>query len=142
MATMVEKARGAATFSPEYREMEPFHDPGAAFFTRQTIHSEWKACIAELKRFRFYELDWDGDGALAPGPELTDAAIAFAQSLQRDGQIAPDRVVVGGDGTIFFEWRDSAGYSELEMCSPKEAEWSFVPQGSERAIVQRFRFRA
>lgn len=142
MATMVENARGAATFSPEHREIHSFEDRGAAFFTREATDTEWDACIAELRRFRFYEEDWDGDGSLPPGPELTDAAISFAHWLQRNGNNAPDRVVVGGDGTIFFEWRSPAGYFELEICSPMEAEGRLVPYGSERAIVEHFRLGA
>ncbi len=127
MATMVEKARGAATFGAKDRKVQQVVDRGAAVFTHQTVDPEWDACIAQIQQFRSYEEDWDGEGAIPPGPELTDAAISLAQWLQRNGENAPDRVVVSGDGTIYFEWYTPIGYYELEMVSPNEFEERMVP---------------
>lgn len=127
MTTMIEKARGAATFSAEDRKTQRFMDRDTAFFTRQTFDPEWKECIAEIKRFRSFEEDWDGEGSLPPGPELVDAAISLTQWLQRNNEIAPDRVVVSVNGTIVFEWYEPDGYYELELVSPSEFEERGVP---------------
>lgn len=130
MATMVENARGAANFTVEDRKVQQFVDSGAAVYTHQTLDPEWDACIAQIKQFRSYEEDWDGEGSLPPGPELVDAAISHAQWLQCNNEIAPDRVVVSVNGTIFFEWYELDGYYEHELVSPSEFEERGVPSQS------------
>lgn len=131
----VEKARGAATFSAEELAIQEIADNSAAFFTRQIVDPEWDACIAELKCFRSLEEDWDGEGSLAPRPELVDGAISLAQRLQRGGNGSPDRVVVSVNGTIYFEWHGPLGYYELEVYSPDAAEARWVANDSEEVVV-------
>jgi hypothetical protein len=132
---MVEKARGAAAFSAEDRKSQQFADRGAAVFTHESVDPEWDACIAELKRFRSLEEDWDGEGSAAPRPELVDGAISLAQRLQRDGFGSPDRVVVSVNGTIYFEWYRPREYYELEVYSPEAAEGRRVATDSAQVVV-------
>ena len=138
MTTVLEKARGAAAFSSQEREVPDFAKISAALFVRRPSEREWDARMAQLKAFRSLEHDWDGDGSLAPGPDLTDGAISLAQSLQKQGVEPPDRVVVGVNGTIFFEWHTAEGYYQLEVHSPTDAEARWVPSGSNRVVVSTF----
>ncbi len=135
MATMVEKARGAATFGAKDRKVQQVVDRGAAVFTHQTFDPEWNTCIAQIQQFRSYEEDWDGEGSLPPGPELVDAAISLAQRMQRIGENSPDRIVVSVNGTIYFEWYSPVGYYELEVYSPDAAEGRWVANNSAQVVV-------
>jgi hypothetical protein len=138
MSTVVEKARGAAAFSPRERGIPGFVDNSAALFVRRPNEREWDARMAHLKAFRSLEDDWDGDGALAPGPDLADGAISLAQSLQKQGIEPPDRVIAGVNGTIYFEWYGSDGYYEIEVHSPTDAEARWVRNGSNQVVVSTF----
>lgn len=134
----VGKARGAARFRIEQYAVPETAERSAAFFARRRNTPEWDAVIQTLKSFRSLEDDWDGDGSLAPGPELVDGAIAFAQSVQLDGMDPPDRVVVSVNGTIYFEWHRPEEYHELEVLSPIEAEVRFFRHDSDEVSVARW----
>lgn len=138
MSAVLQKARGAAAFS--YRELDipDYPEVNAARFDWQPIESEWGARLAQLKKFRSLEDDWDGDGSCAPGADLADGAISLAQCLQKQGYGPPDRVVVGVNGTIFLEWHAVEGYYEVEVHSPTEAEARWVREGSDQVEVSMF----
>jgi hypothetical protein len=135
MSTVLEKARGAAAFSRQEVDLPDFSENSAARFVRRPSSREWDERLAQLKAFRSLDDDWDGDGSPAPGPDMADGAIFLANSLQRQGKEAPDRVVVGVNGTIYFEWHGPEGYYEIEVYSPNEAEGRWVQDGSDRVIV-------
>ncbi len=138
MSAVLQKARGAAAFSPREFDVPDYAEVSAARFVWQTIESEWGARLAQLKEFRALEDNWDGDGAVAPGPDLTDGAICFAQALQKQGNAPPDRVVAGVNGTISLEWYTSEGYYEVEVQSPTAAEARWVIDGSDQVVVTKF----
>lgn len=138
MSAVLEKARGAAAYSRQEVDLPDFSENSAARFARRSSRREWDDRLARLKAFRSLDDDWDGDGSPAPGPELADGAISFAQALQKQGVEPPDRVVVGVNGTIFFEWHAAEGYYEVEIHSPTEAEARWVREGSAQVEVPTF----
>jgi hypothetical protein len=101
--------------------------------------NQWVARIEELRAFQSLEDNWDGDGSMAPGYELVDGAVALAQSLRMRNMEAPDRVIVGVNGTIFFEWHTPLGYYEIEVDSTLDAEARWVQNESDNAVVTHFR---
>ena len=61
MSTVLEKARGAATFSSREFEVADYAEAATARFDWQAIEGEWGAAVVELNNFRSLEDDWDGD---------------------------------------------------------------------------------
>jgi hypothetical protein len=77
--------------------------------------NDWSYVFDRLNVYRGYQDDWDGEGSPAPGPEIVDAAIAYARSLRDKGEQAPDMVVPGVNGTIALEWHTPKIYREIEF---------------------------
>lgn len=89
----------------------------------------WDKLIDELLRIRGLPDDWDGDGSPAPPPALVDRAIQVACE-HRAANVSPaDRVHAGVNGTVYFEWFTPTGYAEIEVASPSEATYRWVPKG-------------
>jgi len=100
----------------------------------------WKKVIDELLRIRNLEDDWDREGTEAPYPSLVDRAITLAMDFEALNNPPAERVLVSVNGTIYFEWHTPAGYQEIEVTSPRNAESRFVPIGSKSTIVEDFEF--
>jgi hypothetical protein len=96
---------------------------------------EWTARIVELREFRRLADEWDGESAIAPPTELVDGALALAQILRGQHELAPDRVVAGVNGTISFEWHTPLGYREIEVDSPNSGAHRWVESGSKVCVV-------
>ena len=126
MATMIEKAHGAATLR-EYRSIPASMDRGAVFFTRPTFDPEWKECIAEIKRFRSFERDWDGEGSLPPGPELVDAAISLTQCLKRNNEVRPIASSSASMGQSSLSGTNRIVTTNLNWCHPARLRERTVP---------------
>lgn len=90
----------------------------------------WAPVAGELLRIRNLEDDWDGEGTEAPHPALVDGSIRLAQDFQAKGMAPPCHVYVGVNSTIYFEWWSSLGLGELEVISPTDAEFRWIPKGS------------
>jgi hypothetical protein len=91
--------------------------------------------IDELLHIRNLEDDWDGEGTEAPHPNLVDAAIILAQNLAAGGFPPAERVIASVNGTIYFEWHTPLGYEEIEVMSPLDAEYRWVPKGSDETTI-------
>lgn len=139
MNTLVEYRRGASAYGG-LRDRQTVDAPGsqAALYGHEVLTSDWSKLFEDLEKIRSLKNDWDGEGAAAPGPEVTDGAKSFAMMRMRCGQTPPDCVTPGFNGTIFFEWHSLHGYCEVEVYSPCFAEQRFVPAGTEEVIVSRF----
>jgi hypothetical protein len=87
-----------------------------------------KKAIDELLELRRLGADWDGEGAVAPIPELVDGAIDFvAQRIYTP----PSRVVPINDGRIAVEWYQDGCFVSLRVESPYRGRQMFVkPDGS------------
>ena len=99
--------------------------------------ADWERVIDELLKIRNLQDDWDGEGGIAPLPGMVDFAIALAISDRDRGAPAPDRVHAGVNATVYFEWHSPAGYCELEILSPVDAESRSLRNGSDRTEVVR-----
>lgn len=123
MATITERARGAAAFVEDDRDPQESIDYGAVHFTHlHAVDEGWDSCIEQIKQFHSLQEDWDGEGSPPPDTEIIAAAISLAQQLERDGLISPDRVVASVNGTIYFEWYSDTTYGALEVYHPRAAE--------------------
>jgi hypothetical protein len=65
------------------------------------------------------EANWDGDGALAPDPEIIERANRFAGVLESHGVTRP-QVVPTRAGGVQFEWNPPGGYCELVFLPDRE----------------------
>jgi hypothetical protein len=90
----------------------------------------WNGTIDELRRLRTYEDGWDGDGAVAPPPELVDSAIRLARDLNQDRVSPPTCVLPGVNGTVVFEWVTARSRLEIEFVEPYLAEVTDVVDGA------------
>ena len=97
----------------------------------------WEQRIDELLALRTLEDDWDGQGAEAPDPALVDGAIKLAVFLRQKNVPPALRALAGLAGTVSLEWQSGRGYAELEVLSPSEAEYRWLPEGASRAEVVR-----
>ena len=128
MSTVTKSARGASAYTQSnYSSFQPDD-------TNQFARA-WTPVVDELLRIRNLEDDWDGEGTEAPHPALVDGSITLAQDFQAKGMAPPDHVYVGVNSTIFFEWCSSLGSGELEVISPTDAEFRWIPKGSNRVEV-------
>ena|SRR5579862_476015 len=101
------------------------------------LTDSWSPLIDELRRFHNLKNDWDGEGTEAPPPALIEAAIRLAHAFQKDGAAPADRVIVGVNGTIYFEWHTPLRYREIEVISPVAAESRWVRKGSDVSEVSK-----
>jgi hypothetical protein len=95
----------------------------------------WARLIDDLSAVRGLSDDWDGQGADAPPPAVVDYAVTLARAFQAIGLSPADRAIAGANGTVLFEWHRPAGYLEIEVTGPDQAEGRSVPMGSEAAEV-------
>lgn len=93
----------------------------------------WAELLSDLSAMHGSKDGWDGEGSDAPAPELIDAATALAQALEAAGWPAADRAAASFDATIHLEWYPAAGYYEIEVESPREAEARWLPKGAKAA---------
>ena len=97
----------------------------------------WQELIDKLHGFRVLKFDWDGQGADPPEPPSVDGAIQLALELS-DKQTTPaDRVLVGVNGAISFEWISFDHYVEIEVVELNKAEIRSVDP-KERSVVSGF----
>jgi len=75
----------------------------------------WDKIIDDVLAISEYKDDWDGEGSLAPDPQVVVAAIKFAISSKNEKSPSPDRVIAGVNQSISFEWFDGASYTEFEL---------------------------
>jgi hypothetical protein len=138
MTTVLKDAHAAAFFSQADPIRSRFLDE-IGFFgpIAESSNVQWKDRIDDLLRIRSLTDDWDGEGTIAPHPSLVDGAITLCQTLQSKGSAPPDRVHAGVNETVFLEWHTPAGYQEIEVLSPVEAECRSVPRGSDSVQVCR-----
>jgi len=146
MSTVLRSARGASAFTQDDSSRSRGRAPTAPLAAGASVWSRaaddprqaWSQVIDELLRMRLLKDDWDGEGALAPHPSLVDGAISLARDLQANGTPAADRVLASPNGTICFEWFTPLGYQEIEVISPVEAKFCWVPKGADEAMIVNF----
>lgn len=120
MLTIPRSAGGAVAYSRP--DTWAIRSSSAAGFSspdpRDDRHRRWGSLIDGLLSVRTLDDDWDGQGAVAPSPNLVDAAIRLAQFFQAAGVRPADFAIPGVNGTILFEWHDPVEYVEVEMDGP------------------------
>ena len=95
----------------------------------QKTARRWKDSVDELLEIRGIADNWDGEGALAPSPELVDNAIEFL--VQRKCPVPPSRITPVNDGRITLEWDQDGSYVSLSFEAPYRARRTWVkPDGS------------
>ena len=102
----------------------------------------WDEVIDKLLVFRGYKEDWDGEGSLAPGKDLVDGAITLLQVLRESEEAPPIGAATTDEGTVIIEWRWKTGNRILEVVSPTEAEFRWVPIGPGKPKETRYFRRA
>jgi hypothetical protein len=127
--TSTMSAAGAAVDT--VAETQGFFVDDSGFLTSDsiTVLADWKACAEKIQTFRQLADDWDGDGAAAPEPNVIDVATTVAHNLSRK-MPAPDRIHVGVNGTIYFEWFAADRYIEIEVVGPADIQCRAIPHGS------------
>ncbi|HXG08675.1 MAG TPA: hypothetical protein VNK04_02705 [Gemmataceae bacterium] len=139
MSTMVQSARGAAAFTPDDSSHTLSAAGDASVWSQAEEETErWNQWLEELRRLRRLEDDWDGEGAVAPHPNLVDRAIRLVGELQWLDVPPPDRIFPSTNGTIYFEWFTPEGYWEIEVLSPKEVEGRKILRGTDHCLTYRW----
>jgi hypothetical protein len=91
--------------------------------------AKWRRSIDDLLELRQLAANWDGEGALAPLPELVDSAITFVR--EKRNPIPPSRIVPLNDGRVTLEWEAAGYYLSLRFESPCQGRvMSIQPDGS------------
>jgi hypothetical protein len=100
-------------------------------------HEEgWRNVFAKLEEFRKLEDDWDGDGSLAPSPEIIEASIRLAKRLKETE--TPPWVEPSVNGSMHFEWRTQESSHDIEVVSTTQVVETHLIKGERRAeIVER-----
>ena len=100
-------------------------------FVVSSENDGWSVIYDQLLEIRSLDDDWDGEGSEAPKTELVDSALMLATWLKSQGWAAPDRALASVNGCVVMEWYLSEGFLEIEVCSPTQAEGTFVPRGAD-----------
>ena len=99
------------------------------------IEQSWNASVDYLLRLRTIGDDWDGEGAVAPFPEIVDSAIALVRSddFRRDVSNAPPaRIMPRNDGRLTLEWFFGEIYLSVRVDAPGTARCMYIsPTGKE-----------
>jgi hypothetical protein len=86
----------------------------------------WSKTIAQLKRLRSLEANWDSDGAEAPFPEIVDSIdrLVYADKLNNIvGSPEPTEVVALRDGSVALDWAfPQDTFVTLRFDSPYKAQ--------------------
>ncbi len=128
------RAQGDSAYSrPEYDE--PPSSSADFVMSHPRCQNEWAKLIDDLLAIRGMEDDWDGEGSIAASIPTVDTAISLAKLLMDKGNAPAQRVYLGVNGTIYFEWQNASGYREIEVISPGEIEFRLLPAGSREAII-------
>jgi len=113
------------TWSDETTSGAP--SPGLSLAGLSMVSAEemvWEDRLKELLAMRLLHYDWDGMGATAPLPELTDTGVyLFDLVRQRHTLPPPSRIVASPCGSIIFEWQLDSFYLEAEITDLHHAEW-------------------
>jgi hypothetical protein len=89
---------------------------------------EW---VRDLRRIVSYQDDWDGNGAVAPSPEVLRTVRQFMDRWSREDRLPPGRIVASPAGSVVLEWREGGRYLEAEIDEPGTIEWMLeAPDGS------------
>ena len=99
----------------------------------ESQHSKaWRERMQELRAIRGYRDDWDGLGAQAPGPDLTDDVEAILRSCREDPSLpAPDRILATPDGGVAVEWQLGSTVLEVEFTASGVAEFMHSVSGAQ-----------
>lgn len=90
----------------------------------------WQKIIEEIIAMQRFGNDWDGQGALAPSPELLESALGLVNLLRINGVEAPAAAVPGVDGSVTLVWNSADGtYCEVEIDRPVHAEVMLIEPG-------------
>jgi len=82
------------------------------------MSDSWQKHFDTLDQMAGLKDDWDGDGAIAPSPDLVTSTRELLRDLQNRQVPAPSRVGAGPNGTILAEWQNGLNYFEIEVCGP------------------------
>jgi hypothetical protein len=88
------------------------------------VEAQWDRILAELKRLRRLEDDWDGHGARALDPANVDQAIAWVEDMRRwHRALPPTHVLPGTLGEVVLEWRGDAFHLAAKISTPSQVAW-------------------
>jgi hypothetical protein len=88
------------------------------------VETRWDGILADLRRLRCLEDDWDGQGARALDPANVDRAIAWVEDMRRwHRALPPTHVLPGTLGEVVLEWRGDAFHLAAEISTPSQVEW-------------------
>src|SRR5437867_13384650 len=72
---------------------------------------DWGGYLSEIEQYRELVDDYDGQGAVAPLPEVIDSAVSLARDFAGSGIVVPTYAVAGPNGSIDLAWEFEDGRS-------------------------------
>ena len=122
------KAFGTSRFVRPEREFYVVgqEQPASGVITRETTEREH--VIAELRKWRHLEADWDGEGAKAPALSSLNAARSFLCAM--DDVTYPEPMLFPS-GRAGLYWRDQDLYADLEFYENNTIAY-YIERGSDR----------
>ena len=86
---------------------------------KSSISELWRGHFSALDRIALLKDDWDGDGAVAPSPELVDSARDLLHDLQGFARFQLLRASrQGRTEPSLSEWQNGMNYFEIEVYVP------------------------
>lgn len=124
----------------KWYRVEPIesHSNSDQSFSDPDWGKKWDQIVDQLLKIRGYEDDWDGEGSLSPGKEKVDGAISLIQAMRTSTEQPPSGAAATDEGTIIVQWNLSNGKRIVEVLSPTEAEFRWLPTGSGTPTETRF----
>jgi len=92
-------------------------------------HCAWTSKIHRTNELRFLSDDWDGEGALAPRPEIIAVAVGLLRGLMEQNWRPPSQVAPSPTGGVIVGWRHGSDYFEAEIDGPDIVEWMSLREG-------------
>ncbi len=97
--------------------------------TSATISSTWNDRLADLRRLKGLEQDWDGEGAVPVDlPTVTLAEVILSEVRVTSFNTPPSRIDALSDGSILIVWNNGiSGYFEAEISSQGRVSLMYLP---------------
>ena len=95
---------------------------------------QWQIIEDQLFSYSSVADNWDGEGSIAPKPEIVSSAIDLVRNLKVRPELysyAPSNAAISTDGSIVIVWRTNGLYADAEISTVGLVDWMVIPAGSQ-----------
>ncbi len=115
MSAVLEPNHAALMGREQYKANPRNPATTATYFSTGFDRAQWERCFHKLREIRFYEYDWNDEGAAPLRADVLSQAYLVAKMLRANLQPAPTQCLATEEGHVIFIWDEGVEYSEIEV---------------------------